>query len=311
MASRRAKRVAAFLLGGVALMGAIYGSLAWSSGAPAADHPFFKKAVSRPLVIAHRGGGGLWPENTLYAFERAAEAGVDVVELDVRVAADGALVVIHDATVDRTTGGSGRVGEMTLGELKRLDAGYRWSPDGGMTFPLRGGGVTVPTLEEVFAALPGMRFVIEPKQGTPSPVKALCRVIGESAAADRVVVGSFSQSVLDEFRRECPSVATSAGPAEVSKFLTMYKAGLGGAYSPAMQALQVPEYAVGVRVLTKEFVEAAHERNLDVHAWTVNEASEMTALLEMGVDGIMTDYPDRLMALVGLIRNAGQSSGQP
>lgn len=299
MASRRVKRLGVFLLGGVLLMSAIYGSLAWYAGEPAADHPFFRERGRSALVIAHRGGAGLWPENTLYAFERAARMGADVMELDVRLTADGALVVVHDATVERTTDGSGRVGEMTLAELKRLDAGYRWTPDGGRTFPLRGAGVTVPTLEEVFAALPGMRFVIEPRQGTPSPVKALCGVIRQNEAAERVVVGSFSQAVLDEFRRECPSVATSAGPAEVSKFLALHKTGLSEAFSPAMQALQVPEYAAGTRVLTREFLEAAHERNLEVHAWTVNEAADMRVLLEMGVDGIMTDYPDRLLALVG------------
>ncbi|HEX5706980.1 MAG TPA: glycerophosphodiester phosphodiesterase [Pyrinomonadaceae bacterium] len=297
--SRRAKRLAAFLLGGVVLSGGVYGALLWRAGERATDHPFFKQGGARPLVIAHRGGAGLWPENTLYAFERAAGMGVEVIELDVRLTRDGVLVVIHDATVERTTGGAGLVGEMTLAELKRLDAGYRWTPDGGKTFPLRGAGVTVPTLEEVFAALPAMRYVIEPKQGEPSPVKALCRVIEEHAMADRVVVGSFKQAVLDEFRGECPRVATSAGPGEVSKFLALQKTGLSEVFSPSMQALQVPEHFGGARVLTKEFIEAAHERNLEVHAWTVNEANAMRALVEMRVDGIMTDYPDRLLTLLG------------
>jgi glycerophosphoryl diester phosphodiesterase len=108
--------------------------------------------------------------------------------------------------------------------------------------------------------------------------------------------------VLDEFRRECPGVATSAGPGEVSRFIALSKAGLGASYSPPMQALQVPEYAGGVRMITKGFVEAAHERNLEVHAWTVNDAPAMSGLIELGVDGIMTDYPDRLMALLGRAR---------
>ena len=157
----------------------------------------------------------------------------------------------------------------------------------------------MPTLAEVFEALPRMRYVIEPKQGTPSPVKALCRTVTEHAMEERVVVGSFNQDVLTEFRRECPRVATSAGPREVGKFLALQKTGLSGSFDAAMQALQVPEYFGGTRVLTKEFVEAAHERNLEVHAWTVNEPSEMRALVEMRVDGIMTDYPDRLLALLG------------
>jgi glycerophosphoryl diester phosphodiesterase len=281
------------------LAGALYGSLASSPGERAADHPFFKGDGPRTLVIAHRGGAGLWPENTLHAFARAAESGADMIELDVRSTADGALVVFHDATVERTTGGAGAVGEMSLGELKRLDAAYRWTPDGGKTFPLRGGGVVVPTLEEVFEALPEMRFVIEPKRGTPSAAQSLCRVVRGRGMGEKVLVASFNQTVLDEFRRECTGVATSAGPGEVSKFLALSKAGLGASYTPAMQALQIPEYAGGVRVITGSLVEAAHERNLKVHAWTVNDEASMRGLIALGVDGIMTDYPDRLLSLLG------------
>lgn len=279
------------------LAGALYVSLAWTEGERAADHPFFRRDGARPLVIAHRGGAGLWPENTLYAFGRAAELGVDVIELDVRATADGTLVVFHDATVERTTGGEGRVGEMTLAELKRLDAAYRWTPDGGRTFPLRGSGIGVPTLEEVFAALPEMRFNIEPKRGTASVSKALCRVVRERGMSEKVLIASFTQTVLEEFRAECPGVATSGGPAEVSKFLVLSKTGLGESYSPPMQALQIPEQAGGMRMITGGFVEAAHERNLQVHAWTVNDEARMSGLIKLGVDGIMTDYPDRLMAL--------------
>lgn len=302
MASRRFKWLAGVLLVALVLMGALYIRLAWSQGERAANHPYFKRDARRPLVIAHRGGAGLWPENTLYAFGRAAALGVDVIELDVRSTADGALVVFHDAKVERTTDGGGPVGALKLEEVKRLDAAYRWSPDGGKTFPLRGGGVVVPTLEEVFAALPEMRFVIEPKRGASSVGESLCRVVRARGMTEKVLVASFTQTVLDEFRRECPGVATSAGPGEVSKFIALSKAGLGASYSPAMQALQVPEYAGGVRMITKGFVEDAHERNLEVHAWTVNDASAMSELIGLGVDGIMTDYPDRLMALLGRAR---------
>jgi glycerophosphoryl diester phosphodiesterase len=302
VARRRYKWLAGFAVGLGVLAGALYGSLAWTRGERASDHPFFRRDGPRPLVIAHRGGAGLWPENTLYAFGRAAELGVDVIELDVRATADGVPVVFHDATVERTTGGSGPVGGMTLAELKRLDAAYRWTPDGGKTFPLRGVGVGVPTLEEVFAALPGMRFNIEPKRGTASLSKALCRVVRERSMTEKVLIASFTQTVLDEFRRECPGVATSAGPSEVSKFLALSKTGLGASYSPPMEALQIPEHAGGVRMIDAGFVEAAHERNLQVHAWTVNDSTRMSGLIELGVDGIMTDYPDRLMALLGRAR---------
>ena len=286
------------------MTGALYRSLAWSAGEPAAAHPFFAgDTPGRPLVIAHRGGAGLWPENTLYAFERAAEAGADVLELDVRLTADGALVVFHDETVERTTDGRGRVSELTLADLKKLDAGHRWTADGGGTFPFRGRGVYVPTLEEVFARLPDSRFNVEPKDGLSRSAVELCRLVRARRMTGRVVVGSFSQRVIDEFRRECAGVATAASTAEASKLLALHKAGLAASYSPAMQALQVPEHAGGVRVLTREFVAAAHERNLRVHAWTINDEAAIRRLIDAGIDGLMTDYPDRLLAVVGRAGN--------
>jgi glycerophosphoryl diester phosphodiesterase len=235
----------------------------------------------------------------LHAFEGAAALGADVIETDVRSTSDGVLVALHDATVERTTDGAGSVEAMTLAELKRLDAGYRWSPDGGRTFPLRGRGLTVPTLEEVFESLPAMRFNIEPKSGAALSSKLLCGLIRGRGMEGRVVVASFRASLLEEFRSVCPEVATSAGPSEAVDFIFRYKIGLAESYSPAMQALQVPERALGLRVLTKGLMEAAHERNLAVHAWTVNDAEAMRGLVEMGVDGIMTDYPDRLLKILG------------
>ena len=286
-----------FLLAVGAIMGVIYGVLASTQGTRATEAAFFRHVGTRPLVIAHRGGARLAPENTLSAFRSAVDLGVDVIELDVRGTSDGELVVMHDALVDRTTDGHGQIVEMTLAEAKKLDAGYNWTPDGGQTFPFRGKGVVVPTLREVFTAFPKLKFNIEPKNQTPSLIKPLCGLIREFKLGESVVVGSFNQTILDDFRRECAEVATSASPSEVSKFLAMYKTGVSEAYSPSMQALQVPEYA-GVQILSKEFVEAAHERNLKVHVWTVNETEDMKRLLEMGVDGIMTDYPNRLLDLL-------------
>lgn len=277
-----------------------YAVLSRTKGEVVPEHKYFKgDAAGRALVIAHRGGAGLWPENTLYAFERASALGVDVIETDVHATKDGELVVLHDENLGRTTDGSGPVGSLTLAELKRLDAAYRFSPDGGRSFPLRGTGVTVPTLREVFASLPRMRFNIEPKQGVPSLAAPLCRLIRERGMTERVMVASFSGSIMAEFRRECPEVATSASTGEVAGFLSLQSAGLAASYSPSMQALQVPERAGAVHVLTRDFVESAHGRGLRVHAWTVNAEGDMRRLLEMGVDGIMTDYPDRLLKVLG------------
>jgi glycerophosphoryl diester phosphodiesterase len=296
---KRWKWFAAPLLAVLLAGGALYAVLSRTKGEPVPEHNYFKGDAPRPLVIAHRGGAGLWPENTLHAFERASALGVDVIETDVRATADGELVLFHDEGVERTTDGTGKVGALTLAELKRLDAAYRFSTDGGRSFPLRGSGVAVPTLREVFKALPQMRFNIEPKQSAPPIAAPLCRLIREHGMTDRVLIASFSATTLGEFRRECPEVATSAATGEVASFLTLQSAGLAASYSPAVQALQVPEHAGALRVLTRDFVEAAHGRNLRVHAWTVNDEGDMRRLVELGVDGVMTDYPDRLIKVLG------------
>lgn len=304
MISKRAKWSVAIMSGlalALVLLSMLNGTL-MKATAPLAEHEYFKvppTARRLPLlVIAHRGGAGLWPENTMYAFERAVALGVDVLEMDVQQTADGVLVVMHDETLARTTDGHGLVRDRTLAELKKLDAAYRWSPDGGKSFPLRGRGITVPTLEEVLANFHDMRFNIEPKPPDPSVAKNLCRLIRERAMTNRVLIASFKSEALATTRQQCPEVATSASTAEVSKFMALSAARLEQTYTPAAYVLQVPEYAGGLHVLTRGLVEAAHQRNLKVDAWTVNEVEAMKRLLDLGVDGIMTDYPDRLLSLL-------------
>lgn len=135
------KKLVKVLLVSIAFLIALWGILSfWARPIP--HHPFFRD--KRVLVLAHRGGGGLWPESTLYAFEHAVELGVDVLEMDVQSTKDGELVVIHDDTVDRTTNGKGRVQDLTLTEIKALDAGYTWTTDNGQSYPFRGQGPRVP-----------------------------------------------------------------------------------------------------------------------------------------------------------------------
>ncbi|MEP6902743.1 MAG: glycerophosphodiester phosphodiesterase [Actinomycetota bacterium] len=297
-------KITGFLsLGALFSLGGIYAYFAAQTGVPAAPRPLFENQSRRPLVFAHRGGGGLHPENTLGAFEYSAKMGVDVLELDVHATADGALVVMHDAEIDRTTNDSGKISEMPLEAVKKLDAAFRFTTDGGKTFPLRGQEITVPTLKEVFDAFPAMTFNIEPKQTEPSITKPLCEMIRTQKMTAKVIVGSFRQTVIDEFRAACPEVATAASPGEASEFLALYKAGLGASYTPPMQALQIPQNLGRLPVVSKDFVEAAHKLNLKVHVWTINEPADMQRLLEMNVDGIMTDYPDRLLKLL----NNGQT----
>jgi glycerophosphoryl diester phosphodiesterase len=287
-----------FLLALVAVLAAIYALFALLAQ-PGPGHSFFTQFQQRPQVMAHRGGKGLWPENTLYAFEQAVVMGVDVLEMDVHSTADGVLVVMHDDTVDRTTDGTGPLLSFTLDELKALDAGYNWSPDDGGTFPYRGQSITVPTVEEVFAAFPTTPLNIEIKQAEPSITKPFCQLIRDYGMVDKVLVASFHQETMNEFRLECPEVATAAGEREVTVLFVLSKIYLDATYSPASQAVQVPEYRSGLHVLTTRFIDAAHDRNLQVHAWTIDDVDDMQRLIDLGVDGIITDYPDRLMDLIG------------
>ena len=286
------------LLGVLAALAAAY-AIAALLAQPAAEHPFFTQSEQRPLVMAHRGGRALWPENTLYAFERAVELGVDVLEMDIRTTADGVPIVMHDDTVDRTTNGSGPVHSFTLDELKSLDAGYAWSPDDGQTFPHRGQGITVPTLEEVFAAFPAMPLNIEIKQEEPSMVEPFCQLIRDHGLVDQIIVASFHQETLDEFRETCPDVATATSTSETVMLFALSRLFLESTYGAPAEAAQVPEYRSGLHVLAPRFVDAAHNRNLEVHAWTINNEDDMQRMIALGVDGIITDYPDRLLALLG------------
>ncbi|HEX8128320.1 MAG TPA: glycerophosphodiester phosphodiesterase [Pyrinomonadaceae bacterium] len=296
-------------LGAVGLTGALYGFAPQRpqkmhatdphiAETPSAAHP--DPAARRPLVMAHRGGAGLWPENTLHAFAEAVALGVDVLEMDLHGTADGALVVIHDAAVDRTTNGAGRVSALTLAELKQLDAGYRWTKDGGRTFPFRGKRITVPTLGEILDRFPRARLNIDIKQAQPSLVKPFCRALNASGATARVTVASFSSQTLAEFRRECPAVATSASPEEVFALSADLQAGRGmaGGRARPSRIVQVPELMGGRAWLTAELVAAAHGEGLEIHVWTVNDEAGMRRMLALGVDGIMTDYPDKLIALL-------------
>jgi glycerophosphoryl diester phosphodiesterase len=265
---------------------------------PVPQHPFWATTAAQPRVIAHRGGRGLWPENTLYAFRKAAELGADVLEMDIRQTADGVLVVLHDETVDRTTDGSGPVAALTMSRLRELDAGYRWSPDGGRTHPHRGQGLTVPSLREVFTALPGARMNLELKTRDATLSKPVCELIREHRMERLVVVASFAQGTMDAFRSACPGVATAATADEARQLFQLTTLFLEALFAPRAEVLQVPERLRGLEVLTPRFVGAARRLNLKIDVWTVNEPEDLKRLIALPVDGIMTDYPDRMLALV-------------
>jgi glycerophosphoryl diester phosphodiesterase len=247
-----------------------------------------------PLLIAHRGGSLLAPENTLLAFERAVHWwGADMLELDVHPTWDGDVVVFHDDTLDRTTDGAGRVADRTLRELRELDAGYRFTPDAGRTFPFRGREIRIPTLREVFERLPGVRVNIEIKDGAAQ--EAVWEAVTATGAHDRVLFAAGSSRNRARLRNY--PIPTSAGKEELWPFYLQQKLGLS-VYTPAVDALQIPDEWQGRRVASPGFVREAHRRNLPVHVWTVDEVADMHRLLDWGVDGIMTDRPDRLAAVL-------------
>lgn len=260
------------------------------------DHVFFDRPG--PWAIAHQGGRGLWPENTLYAFEKAVALGVDVLEMDLRATSDGVIVVMHDGAVDRTTNGKGRVDGMTLAGVRQLDAGYRFRDASGQ-YPLRGQGLVAPTLAEVLSRFGKVRLNLEMKEFTPDLAAKLCRLINENAAADRVLIASFGQDAMSAFRRNCPSVATSATMREGLILYQLNRMGLASLYRGPAVALQIPETLRNRTVLDPQLLELAEEYNLKVQVWTVNEEAAMKRLLDMGVQGILTDYPDRLLRLMG------------
>ena len=248
-----------------------------------------------PVNIAHRGGAEIAPENTIEGFREGLRVGAGVLELDVHTTADGHVVVIHDATVDRTTNSTGAVREMTLVEVKRLDAGYRFTRDSGATFPYRGAGIRIPTLEEVYDEFVDMPINVEIKGERPGIEEALWRIIEVAGGEDRTLVVSESTATIRRFREASGGrVATASSSVELISFWLLSHLGLSLSFKPPFQALQGPETYHGLRIVTPGFVRAAHERGLRVDVWTIDSEPDMRRLLGYGVDGIMTDRPDVL-----------------
>jgi glycerophosphoryl diester phosphodiesterase len=252
-----------------------------------------------PVNFAHRGASARAPENTLEAFRLAVEAGAGGLELDVRMTRDGEVVVIHDATVDRVTDGSGAVAGMTLDEVRRFDAGYSFSPDGGRTFPYRGRGVRIPTLAEVYEEFPDAYVNADIKEAQPEAEEAVLSVIKDAAAEGRTLVASTDHAVLRRFRKVSGGhISTGASRREIAAFYVLSRLHLEALVSPAYEALQVPVEHRGIKLVTPRFVRAAHSRGVRVDVWTINDVAEMNQLLDLGVDVIMTDRPEVLESLL-------------
>jgi glycerophosphoryl diester phosphodiesterase len=241
-------------------------------------HPFFSTSrTGRPLVFAHRGGSALAPENTMAAFANGLALGADGIELDVHLSSDGEVMVIHDATVDRTTTGRGTVALMTAADLARLG---------------------VPRLDEVLREFEDARVIIELKVNSKQLGHAVVDAVRQAGALERVCLGSFGQKVLNAARGAAPAMATSAAREEVR--WALYQSWIRRPPGSTKYAgFQVPEMTGGgTRVVSPRFVELAHRAGKGVHVWTVDVEDDARRLLEWGVDGLITDRPDLVVPLV-------------
>jgi glycerophosphoryl diester phosphodiesterase len=238
------------------------------------------------IVTAHRGFSGEYPENTLAAFRAAIAAGADMVELDVHLTSDNELVVIHDDTLERTTDGKGNVAEKTLAELKRLDAGFKFNP--------RFAGERIPTLTEVLDTARGrIRVNIELKKGKNFPytmeelADRTLAVVEKAGMTDQVLFSSFDPAAVDRIREKAPRLPIAV--ITQKPWATPEEAG-GGKLYPAINS--------AFKNLSEKNIRLAHAAGLQVHAWTVNTPGDMEKVISLGVDGIITNHPDRLIDLL-------------
>lgn len=274
------------------------------------DNPWLHRRV---LAFGHRGSARLWPENTLRAFRGAVASGAPALEMDLRATAEGEVVVCHDATVDRTTDGAGPVAAHTLAELTGLDAAFRFVPGYGAEedapdgpYPLRGvsaDDLRVPTLRAVLAEFPVAPLTMELKEGPPdrpSLAGAVAELLDEHERTDDVIVAAFEDSVLRDFRRVAPTLPTATSADETAAFWGARDLPVVAPGTRPPVAFQVPVTYRDVEVVTPAFVADAQAGGLAVHVWTIDEPDRMAWLLDLGVDGIMSDRPDLLARFLRL-----------
>jgi glycerophosphoryl diester phosphodiesterase len=266
------------------------------------DTDFFK--LPTPRVFGHRGSAGTHPENTLESFRAAAALGVQHLEFDIHMTRDGEVVVSHDDHLERTCGRAGVIRDMTYEELAAADAGRMFTLEGA-TFPFRDKGVRVPRLAEVLAAFPKLRMIVEVKQIAPSVVASMLDVIDRAGMRRSVLVASEHQEPLDEVRKLAPEIPTNFSYLESGMFIQAM--GTRDAnYRPPGDAVQIPRSYESWQLVTPESVAFAHRLGLEVHVWTVNDEAEMSELLDMGVDGLISDYPNRALDVIRRRAAAGR-----
>ncbi|MDJ0847440.1 MAG: glycerophosphodiester phosphodiesterase [Myxococcota bacterium] len=267
-------------------------------------HPYFD--LPTPVVIGHRGCAGEAPENTLESFARGLEDGAAILETDVRVTRDGVPVLAHDPDLGRVSDGSGLVAEHDLVDLQKLDAGFHFRREPGEEPGFRGRGLRIPSLHEAFAAFPDARFNLEIKDDRPGLAEAVVELTARFGREAHTLLTAESGGVMARLhaRLDAEGVDAARG-ASAPDVLGFLRAALDGSPPPpGPMALQVPADFRGQPLVTAPFVDHAHAHGIQVHVWTINEPAEMARLLDLGVDGLVTDFPARLAELVESRRSA-------
>ena len=257
--------------------------------------------AARP-VIAHRGDSAHFPENTIPSFDRALELAADAIEFDLRVSRDGEVVIIHDPTVDRTTDGSGAVDSLTLAELKLLDAGARFSLDGGQTFPFRGRGLTIPTFDEMLTRYTSVPMLIEVK--IPEAGRLAPAVLDRHNANGRVVLDSTDADALEPFRGL--PVITGASLRDIVSILPRTLLGLPLGQVP-YRAFCVPLWYNRIPVPVRRLARSGHRAGFPTHVWTVNDPRIAEELWRSGINGIISDDPGAMLEHRSRLANTGPS----
>ncbi len=246
------------------------------------------QSTHQPLIFAHRGSTLLAPENTQAAFDLALEFKADVLETDVRLSADGVVVVTHDETLDRTTDGRGRVVEHRWEALKTLNAAIHFRAINGE--PYNATPQRLLRLDELFECYPHVGINIDIKDNSLDAADAVAAVLARIPNKQKqwVNVGSFHANVIRHFRSIAPHVSTAATRQEVAK-LVFRRA---GSIKPDYQILQIPQTYFGIRLNRSQFINKVHQLQRSIVYWTINDSQAMHWLLTRGCDGIVTDRPD-------------------
>ena len=255
-----------------------------TAAAPCPRSPYQQR---KTLVIAHAGGEGLGPANTLEAMRLSRAAGADVNDADVHLTKDGVLVAIHDDTVDATTDGTGLVIDKTLAELRKLDAGSHFKDSAG-GFPFRGKGVTIPTIEDVLTQFPGVLTSLEFKDNSGPAPQIMCDLLRKTGRASSVYMSSDTDPPIEEFKKLCPEVTTTVTDAMVPIMLAAEKSGATWC-SPV--PIGQPPYSADPRP-TRESLKWSHDHGLANFTWTIDDPATLRYLAGIGMDAIYTRFPD-------------------